>query len=112
MSGFRKTSYPIAVFPPSPIIQIQETEYEEVVDGNTLKRVVYVPLDLCSNEAASSLPTYKEFYLEELLKAGIPLDQLNVSGYFNQTDVESLNIARSNAIDRLSEKIVSSSNIN
>lgn len=105
MAGFRRTSYPIFVATPEPIIQIQTQEYEENVDGNILKRVAHIPVDLCSKEASDSLPTYKEYYLEELLKAGVPLDQINVSGMLNVTDMQNLKVARESALSRLETKI-------
>lgn len=105
MAGFRKTSYPISIALPHPIIEVQLQTFEEKVNGELITRVAHVPLDICSPEASSSLPTYKEYYLEELMKAGIPLDVLNVSSYFNVTDPENLKNARTSALLRIQEKI-------
>lgn len=105
MAGFRKKSFPILLYPPKPVIEIQPQTFEEDHDGNTVQRVAYVPVNLSSKEAASTIPTYKEYYLDELLKAGVPLDQINVSGYFNPTDSVSINSARAAAVSRLASKV-------
>lgn len=108
MSGFRKTSYPILIAMPHPIVEVQLQTYEEKVGDEVITRVAHVPVDLCSPEASSTLPTYKEYYLEELLKAGVPLDVINVSGMLNVSDPENLKNLRLNALSSIQDKIVNS----
>lgn len=108
MAGFRKTSYPILIADPYPIVETQMQTFEEKVGDEVVTRVAHVPVDLCSPEASSTIPTYKEYYLEELLKAGVPLDVINVSGMFNVTDPENLKSARLSALERIQDKVVNS----
>lgn len=108
MAGFRKTSYPILIADPHPIVELQLQTFEEKVDDEVITRVAHVPVDLCSPEASSTIPTYKEYYLEELLKAGVPLDVINVSGMLNVSDPENLKSARISALERIQDKVVNS----
>lgn len=112
MAGFRKKSFPILIYPRQDVITDQVQTFEEEVEGNVVTRVAHVPLNLCSKEAAASIPTYKEYYLEELMKAGVPLDQVNVSGMFNPTDQVTLENVRKAAISRLESKISASQVVN
>lgn len=108
MAGFRKKSFPIRIYPPVDVTEEQLQTFEEEVEGNVVTRVAKVPVNLSSKEAAASIPTYKEYYLEELQKAGVPLDQINVFGMFNPTDQVTLENARKSALARIESKIKAS----
>lgn len=54
--------------------------------GIPIHRVVYLPIDYTSDDVVKSLPDAKDYTLENLLAAGVPLDQLSVSNLLNPTD--------------------------
>lgn len=105
MSGFRKKSFPIVIHSAVPVIEVQSQTYEEEHEGNIVSRVTMLEVDLSCTDAAKTLPTYKEYYLEELLKAGVPLDQINVSSYFNKQDAINLDELRANALAKVYSKL-------
>lgn len=72
---------------PSPVVvNVSQTVAEKVGD-EVVERVVRVPVDLCSKEAAKSLPTLAEYSLKNLLEAGVPLEQINPSNLLTPTDL-------------------------
>lgn len=54
------------------------TEMEE--NGNVNVRVRYEDVDVSSDDYVKDLPRLEEYTLSNLMSAGIPLEQLNVSG--------------------------------
>ena len=109
MSGFRKSSSRVFLAPSYPLIVMQTQPVEELKDGVISSRVVHVPVDVTSKESADSIPTYKEYYVENLVKAGIPLEQVNVSSYFDAQDSINLERVRIAALADLQSKL---SNLN
>lgn len=65
---------------------VSRTIPEKASDGTPCERVVYTPMDFTSKDAVKTLPTAQEYSLENLLSAGVPLEQLSVSTFFNPTD--------------------------
>lgn len=109
MSGFRKSPSRLSLAPSYPLVVMQTQPVEELKDGVLSSRVVHVPVDVTSKEAAAAIPSYKEYYVENLIKAGIPLEQVNVSSFFNPEDSINLERVRSAALVDLESKL---SNLN
>lgn len=71
--------------------------------GIPIHRVVYLPIDYTSNDVEKSLPDAKDYTLENLLAAGVPLEQLSVSTLLNPTDFATN--------QRLAENMITSINL-
>lgn len=63
-----------------------QTIAEQDENGTPVNRVVYLPVDYTSKEVEKSLPDAKDYTLENLLSAGVPLEQVAVSSLLNPTD--------------------------
>lgn len=88
MSGFRKRKVSkVRLGVPCHIWSNVANTVEESVDGNTVQRVVILPVDMSSKEAEASLPDAKEYTLQKLLDAGVPLQQLSVAGLLDPSDM-------------------------
>lgn len=83
----KRSKRSVAFSVPQHVVANVSHTVTEDVDGVTVERQVYVPVDLSSKEAASSIPTMEEYSLKNLLAAGVPLEQLQVSTLLNPTDV-------------------------
>lgn len=105
MSGFRKSDYWMSLSPSYPIIEVQSQTIDEMKDGEIVSRAALVPVNVSSPDAAKNLPTYKEYYVENLVNAGVPLEQVNVSSYFNAHDTINLERVRLSALSDLESKL-------
>lgn len=72
--------------PQSSVVLPVEQIISEDVEGVTVERSVFVPVDLASRRAELSLPKASEYTLENLLKAGVDLKTLNPIDYFRSSD--------------------------
>lgn len=72
-------------------------------NGNPIQRVAYVPVDFTSKDVEKSLPDAKDYTLDSLLAAGVPLEQLSVSNMLNPTDFATN--------QRLAENMINSINL-
>lgn len=89
-------------FQPSDSAPIVEKRFlpQDTENG---KLVLETEVDVTSSDAVASLPSAEEYTLENLIRAGVPLDEVP-SQVLTPSDVDSVNTALSSALDSLTPK--------
>lgn len=89
-------------FQPSDSTPIVEKRYlpQDTEEG---KLVIEHEVDVTSPDAVASLPTSEEYTLDNLMRAGVPLEEVP-SQVLTPSDVDTVNSALSSALDSLTPK--------
>lgn len=89
---------------PTPILDsLPQTTVQSVGDSD-IEVVAFVPIDITSKQAEMSLPDAKSMKLDNLLKSGVPLKQLNPQSLLNPVDFSSVHETVQSIINEIPNK--------
>lgn len=80
------------------------TSAEKLEDGNVINRVSLQDVSLAETDERLKVISPEDYTLENLMKAGVPLDQINLSGFMSPTDKAVISeIQDTNALNAFAE---------